>query len=217
MTADTQASRALALLKYAHKRAVFGRRVRVLAEALAAKIPESASVLDIGCGDGTIASLVSRQNPSIAIQGIEIAPRPVCRIPCRKYDGKTIPYPEDSFDLCMFVDVLHHTGGIESLLKEASRVSRKYVLIKDHLAENALDHQTLRLMDWVGNRPHGVVLPYQYQSRAQWEKCFSAAGLDVVSRQQHIGIYPFPFSLVFGRGLHFVALLEKRSAREKSS
>jgi SAM-dependent methyltransferase len=205
----TQNSLGLSLLKRAHGTTVFNRRVRVLAESLAAKIPPGASVLDIGCGDGTIASLIQADNPAITIQGIEFAPRPSCRISCKLFDGVKIPHESDSFDVCMFVDVLHHTHRIEPLLAEACRVSCRYILIKDHLAENWLDFKTLQFMDWVGNRPHGVVLPYNYQSMAQWDGYFSKAGLKVINRQNKTSLYPFPFSALFGRKLHFIALLEK--------
>ena len=209
---DSRGSLALSLLKRAHGRAVFSRRVQILSESLAAKISSGASVLDIGCGDGTIASLITRQNPAVSIRGIEFAPRLTCRIECAPFDGVTIPHPTASFDVCMFVDVLHHapnSQGIARLLAEACRVSRRFVLIKDHLSESRLDFNTLQFMDWVGNRPHGVVLPYNYQSRAQWNRYFALAGLNVRDWNDRIPIYPFPFSALFGRRLHFIALLEK--------
>lgn len=212
MTSDPQHSLGLALLARAHRDAVFGRRARVLADLLGAKIPDHASVLDIGCGDGTIASVIGRLRPSVHIRGIEVALRPTCLIDCAPFDGSTIPHETDSFDVCLFVDVLHHVPdakGITRLLSEATRVSRRFVLIKDHLSENRFDFMTLQGMDWVGNRPHGVVLPYNYQSREQWKGCFSRAGLRVREWNGQVPLYPFPFNALFGRGLHYIALLEK--------
>jgi SAM-dependent methyltransferase len=179
---------------------------------LAGRIPAGASVLDIGCGDGTIASLMKTYDPSMSVQGIEFAPRENCRIECQAFDGRVIPHPDASFDVCMFVDVLHHVGdqaGIAALLCEARRVTRGFVLIKDHLSENWLDFKTLQFMDWVGNRPHGVVLPYNYQDRGQWNRYFDQARLKLEDWETKIPLYPRPFSALFCRQLHFIALLEK--------
>jgi SAM-dependent methyltransferase len=211
MTEEQRASITLSLLKHAHERLVFGRRVRVLANELSAKIPEGSSVLDIGCGDGTIASAIMQHQPTLRIEGLEFAIRPSCQIPCTPFDGLHIPHASESFDVCMFVDVLHHTQNIPVLLAEASRVSQRYVLIKDHLSENQLDFRTLQVMDWVGNRPHGVVLPYAYKSRREWNSLFSEAGLNLCDLTDLMPIYPFPFTLIFGRKLHFIALLKKMS------
>jgi SAM-dependent methyltransferase len=183
--------------------------VRVLAQLLAAKVPENSSLLDIGCGDGTIGSLIQSAVPSVQIQGIEIAERPACRIPCSSFDGLHIPFPDATFDVCMFVDVLHHTNNIREVLGEASRVSRRFLLIKDHRSESPLDFYTLKFMDWIGNRPHGVVLPNNYQSRSQWDTYFADAHLSLKAWEDHVPLYPFPFSSIFGGKLHFVALLEK--------
>jgi SAM-dependent methyltransferase len=192
-----------------HQAFIFQRRTRVLAEALAAQIPRNASVLDIGCGDGTIASLIARHRPDISIQGVEFLARPECKIECRAFDGVSLPFADTSFDVCLFVDVLHHTQDPAILLCEAARVSRSFVLLKDHLDENFFDDAMLRLMDWVGNRPHGVVLTYNYQSRREWEEHFSKCGLAEASWTSKMPLYPLPFNLLVGRGLHFVALLRK--------
>src|SRR6266436_5360303 len=183
-----------------HRAFVFQRRTRVLAEMLAAQIPAGASVLDIGCGDGTIGSLIAQLRPDISIQGVEFMVRPGCRIACRAFDGNSLPFQDASFDVCVFVDVLHHTQDPAVLLREAVRVSRSFVLLKDHLDENFLDDATLRFMDWVGNRPHGVVLAYNYQSRSQWANCCSKCGLVETTWTTRVPLYPPPFSLLVGRG-----------------
>jgi ubiquinone/menaquinone biosynthesis C-methylase UbiE len=195
-------------MERAHRKYVFERRTRILAEMLSRLIPDNASVLDIGCGNGRISSLLLQQNTTLSIQGLEVLERPECRINYGLFDGKTIPYEESSFDMCMFIDVLHHTEHIEELLREASRVSRRHVLIKDHLYGNTMDKVILKFMDWVGNRPHGVELTYNYLRAAQWDRLFRKLGLKQVFWNQSIPLYVFPANILFGRNLHFVSLLE---------
>jgi len=192
-----------------HRAFVFQRRTRVLAEMLAAQIPAGASVLDIGCGDGAIGSLIARLRPDISIQGVEFLVRPGCKIACRAFDGNSLPFQDGSFDVCLFVDVLHHTQDPSVLLREAARVSRMFVLIKDHLDENAIDNLTLRFMDWVGNRPHDVVLTYNYQSRREWSGHFLKCGLTEATWTTEVPLYSRPVSFLAGRSLHFVSLLKK--------
>src|SRR5216684_3124032 len=214
MAATPQTSWPLSWISRWHHAFVFERRARVLAEMLAAQIPQRASVLDIGCGDGTIGSLVAQLRPDISIQGVEFLVRPGCKIACHRFDGSSLPFPDGAFEVCLFVDVLHHTQDPAVLLREAVRVSRSFVLLKDHLDENILDDVTLRFMDWVGNRPHGVVLTYNYQSRGQWVEYFSKCGLAETTWTTRVPLYPPPISFVAGRGLHFVALLRKNKVAE---
>jgi SAM-dependent methyltransferase len=200
----------LSWIARSHHALVFGRRARVLADSLAPLIPaEARTVLDIGCGDGTIAGIVAGRRPDLAIEGVEVIPRPSCHIPCRAFDGERLPFPDKSFDVSLFVDVLHHTTDVTQLLREAARVTRSCLILKDHLSENSFDHATLRAMDWVGNRPHGVTLTYNYQSRRQWQQHFTACGLRATQLFTTVPLYPFPFSRIFGRRLHFVAQLTK--------
>lgn len=191
-----------------HARMVFGRRIRVLAGHIAAQLPEG-SVLDVGCGDGTLAQAVMQLNPKTSFQGIDVFLRPSVAIPAQVYDGQTIPFPDDAFDWVTVCDVLHHTDNPAAVLAECSRVARRGVVIKDHLREGLLAGPTLRFMDWVGNRGHDVRLPYNYLTHREWTAIFTRLGLAPLRWEQALGIYPAPFGLIFDRTLHFVAAVAK--------
>ena len=164
----------------------------------------------MGCGDGSLGALLRSLVPGLHVEGVEVHARPDCAIPFHLFDGQHLPFPDNSFDVCLFVDVLHHSQTPVAILQDACRVSRKFVLIKDHLAESRFDYWTLRVMDWVGNAPHGVSLPYNYFSRAQWDDAFRRSSLALRSTQTDLSLYPPPLSWLFGRGLHFISLLEKK-------
>jgi SAM-dependent methyltransferase len=196
-----------ALLNAVHNSAVFNRRVRVLSQHLAQAIPHGGRVLDLGCGDGSIALALMGLRPDLEIEGVDVLIRPETHIPVTKFDGSVLPFEDGSFDYVTIVDVLHHTDDPAAVLTEASRVARKGIAIKDHLLEGLGAGPTLRLMDWVGNRGHDVALPYNYLSRSDWEAAFRRAALKVVNWEEKLGLYPAPTGLVFDRHLHFVALM----------
>ncbi len=194
-----------------HDGLVSSRRAAVLAKHLAARIPRSARVLDVGCGDGLIDTLIQEIRPDVSVEGIDVLVRPNTKSSVKSFDGFTIPYTQQSFDVTIFVDVLHHTLDPAALLKEAARVAG-IVVIKDHCRDGWLSSPTLRFMDWFGNAHHGVALPYNYWSSAQWDAAFARLSLAVTDRITSLSLYPPPASWVFERGLHFVAKLERRGA-----
>lgn len=212
MSATSSAAGGLAavekrVLNSVHDRAVFRRRVRVLSEAIAAELGREGSVLDLGCGDGSIAMAVMERKPGLTFRGIDVLIRPQTQIPVELFDGHSIPAADRSVDWVTIIDVLHHTDDPGRLVAEAARVARKGVVIKDHLREGFAAQATLRLMDWVGNKGHDVRLSYNYLSRSEWAAIFAQAGVTPQSWRERLSLYPFPASLLFDRNLHFVATL----------
>lgn len=191
-----------------HAKLVFDRRTKVLSEALTHALPaDCATVLDVGCGDGTISRMVMNARPGLSVTGVDVLVRGTTHIPVTEFDGTHLPFPDQSFDAVMFVDVLHHTDNPAVLLREARRVARQAVILKDHSRDSLLSGPILRFMDWVGNAHHGVVLPYNYWSTMQWRTTFRTIGLDPDIWQTTLGLYPFPANLVFEHNLHFVTRL----------
>ncbi|HLH53056.1 MAG TPA: class I SAM-dependent methyltransferase [Verrucomicrobiae bacterium] len=190
-----------------HGGCVHPRRVRVLSEHFARLIPPESSVLDVGCGDGQLAAQIERRRPDLKFKGLDVLLRPNPGIPVTPFDGSTIPFASLSFDVVMFADVLHHTPDPTVLLREAARVARRCIVIKDHLLKGALAASTLRFMDRVGNKRHGVALPYNYWRHDQWMAAFNQLKLEVRQWHEKLGLYPFPANVLFDRSLHFIAEL----------
>lgn len=196
----------------AHERLVYGRRIEVLARHLAELMPRNGTVLDVGSGDGLLDKRVESERPDLRMYGVDVLVRPKTHIPVRQFDGILLPFADDAFDAVMMIDVLHHAHDQQALLREVSRVAKRSVVIKDHNADGVLAQPTLRFMDWVGNARHGVSLPYAYWSAERWRKEFRHAGLRVSTQRSRLGLYPWPASILFERGLHFIAVLEKTAA-----
>lgn len=191
-----------------HQRRVFGRRTHLVTRHLAGLLPENARILDVGCGDGTIDRLLIERRPDCTIAGIDVLVRHAARIPVQVFDGVHLPYAHGTFDAVLFVDVLHHTRDPLPLLLEARRVALQAVIIKDHLRSGLLAGPTLRFMDWVGNAHHGVALPYNYLTHAEWNAALRTARLRPTAWRTRLGLYPAPASWLFDRSLHFVARME---------
>ena len=191
-----------------HDDYVSTRRARVLSDHLAKIIPDRFLMLDVGCGDGLIARLINQKRTDIHLRGLDVQVRERTRIPVERFDGEVIPYRDASFDGVMFVDVLHHTHDPMVLLREAIRVARQAVVIKDHMLDGLLAGPILRAMDWVGNSRYNVSLPYNYWTKQKWLQAFDALGMEIGSWTTQLKLYPWPTSCLFDRSLHFVARLE---------
>lgn len=202
------------ITKFFHMRVVYSRRMSRLTQLLLPMLADSKQVLDLGCGDGKIDSMIIERRPDIIIKGIDVLVRPDTYIDVMKYDGETIPYKDASFDTVMAIDVLHHTDNPCKVLLEMSRVSNHYIVLKDHVCNGFLSYIKLRAMDYVGNAHYHVRLPYNYLSKNKWNDIFENCGLSPVKTKTKLNLYKGIFHILFDGNLHFIIVLEKKSSCE---
>jgi len=142
------------------------------------------SILDVGSSVGKISNGLRKKKSKLKIQGVDVYLPFQALIPVKIYDGKTLPFKDNSFDCVLIVDVLHHTKNILQLLKECKRVSKKCIIIKDHYYENRFDLFILKLFDYVGNYGYSIKLVYNFLRLRQWLKLFDELNLYVLKSKK---------------------------------
>jgi ubiquinone/menaquinone biosynthesis C-methylase UbiE len=100
--------------------------MRALDEMLAGLAPRR--ILEIGVGEGRVMSRVRERFPGVPLVGVDLPDAGLSEewreqdLPCMFGDATTLPFPDDSFDLVLAIEVLEHVPGPDTALAELSRV-----------------------------------------------------------------------------------------------
>ncbi len=177
---------------------------RVMARFLAAldnALPPSAGkILEVGIGEGEVMERVRTRYPDALSTGIDL-PDPELQIEWRQRglaasvaDATALPFADDTFDLCLAIEVLEHVDDPESMLREIARVCTGTVVL-------SVPHEPIwRLLNMArgsylrqfGNTPGHI----NHWSRSGFRRLVSSQ-FDVVSTAS-----PVPWTMVTARRSH---------------
>jgi len=99
------------------------------------------SVLDVGCGTGTLLALIISKKNDIMVSGIDLSPEMIRvakeqlreRAELRVGDSERLPWVESSFNVVVNTDSFHHYPNPEKALTEMKKVlkSNGHLIIAD--------------------------------------------------------------------------------------
>ena len=131
--------------------------------SIARLVPEGSRVLDLGCGDGALLDLLTREKGCTGY-GIEIddanvlacVQRGINVLQLNLHQGLKA-FQDQSFDVVLQIDTLQHLRNAETMLRETARVGRVGIVAFPNFA-----HWPNRLSVARGRMPVTRRLPYQW-------------------------------------------------------
>ncbi len=210
-------------LNVIHGKISHAKRIDVLSDQLTIYFKElvgdnkNVRCLDVGCGDLGIQERIAEHVPGTVWECLDIYDLPEHLRQSakwsnyRKFNGKDLPFDDDSVDIVLFCDALHHANSnAVHLLKEAHRIG-KIVIIKDSFEYSCYSRWMLKIMDFVGNWGYGVPLPEKYFTIAYFKQLCEELNFEIKKMNIGIQIYahiPIIRSLLRPEW-HFSAMLKK--------
>lgn len=143
--------------------------------------PGHRSALDVGGGTGIMAHTIKTLFGLERVASVDVQDRflPSLGVETAVFDGRTLPFDDDSFDCVLLFNVLHHVPvpTRATLLRECRRVAgRGPIYIKDHLSLGRIDDGRLALLDFLGNAPFSGMVRASYLREDEWRDLASRTG-----------------------------------------
>lgn len=114
-------------------------------------LPSKGRILELGAGDGWQASLLALQGFAVTAVDVASSVSSATHIPVTIYDGRTLPFPDGSFDAVYSSNVLEHIEDFDRIQAELARV-----LTPDGMAVHCVPSATWRFWTTVGHPFHAI-------------------------------------------------------------
>ena len=158
------------------------KRVKAVMNKILPYLKSDSTVVDIGSGNCKISKEL--QNRGFVVKPVDIKNKSEFKniIPV-VYDGKTLLFSDNTFDVALLITVLHHTKNPIQLLKEAKRVAKTIILMEDTYKGRLQKYLTF-IMDSLVNLEF-IGHPHTNKTVSKWEEIFKELNLRVVDRNTH--------------------------------
>jgi SAM-dependent methyltransferase len=146
-------------------------------------------LIDIGAGRCLIARELQKKK-GVRATCVDVTNLNETSLALIVYNGKRLPFKDDSFDSALIAYVLHHCENQIGIIKEAARVCKGNIII----FEDTKVGTVTKMMDFLANRFRGIETPFLFHNEVGWRRIFKSLNLEVVSVRKDVEkewFYPF--------------------------
>ena len=156
-------------------------------------IEEKERIIDIGAGGGWVSDEIQKRKKTKNLL-LDVISLNQTDLPLVLYDGKNIPFDENSFDTALLICVLHHCQDPLRVLEEARRTVKKRIIIIEDIASTPLGKFFLKIKDSFLNIAFSLLacslkevinLPFNFKTIPEWEKTFENLKLKLVYKKEY--------------------------------
>lgn len=152
-------------------------------------IKEGEKILDIGAGGGWIGKEIQK-NKGARVTLLDVKDFNQTELELMIYDGKKIPFADNSFGAVLLIFVLHHCEKPLTILREAQRVSQDRLIIMEDVYSSWLGKAFMYFWEFLGffasflANPPGENMAFNFQTFSEWEKMLKSLNLKIIYKKK---------------------------------
>lgn len=155
-------------------------------------VQEGEKIIDIGGGGGWISQELQKRKKTKNLI-LDVINLNQTGLPLVIYDGKNMPFADNTFDTVLLICVLHHCQDPFRVLQEAKRIVKKRIIVIENISTSRLGGIALRFKDAIANIVFCLLanslreitnLPFDFKTVPEWEKIFKSLDLKVVFKKE---------------------------------
>lgn len=148
-------------------------------------LEKGGSLLDVGSGSGYLAKELERRL-GLKVTCVDVVDLRKTDVPIVLFDGKNLPFADQSFDYVLFSYVLHHAGpNQEKLLGEAKRVAKSCLIVFEDEAVGGFGELFTSFhrfaYDFLNDIKNNN--PCVFHNALGWERIFQKLGFKVLAKE----------------------------------
>lgn len=142
------------------------------------------TILDVGAAEGWVGAELRRRRPDWNVLSVDVIRVEGAKTPAVLYDGRDLPFRDQSIDSAYAIFVLHHCLSPDRVIREVHRVVRRRFVVMESVYRTRMHKRLLEFLDGRVNAfrsNNKMTRPLHFDTTEGWRTRFATHGFTVIS------------------------------------